>query len=261
MTGKVIDMPTPPAAPAPPSTAPSAKAIRRLRQLGKAHPLWAHPFLARCMEGQLALHDVRALASQMYRFTREFSPLLARILAACPDEEVRVVIGENLFEELGEGNRHKTHVELFRHFTRALGLDDATLEGIPAEPETRRLVEVYLSLSDRYGYLPALAAVCFASEGIVSTLYAKLQNGIENAISLTPDDLIFFDLHIKTDTGHAAALVEVLEPRLEDGAELVGAVAAVLEAMDARRGFFDGVDRLAERLAREMPRQTEVMSR
>jgi pyrroloquinoline-quinone synthase len=261
MTGKVIDMPAPTAVTTAATQASSAKAIRRLRQLGKAHALWTHPFLARCMEGQISLHDVRALATQMYRFTREFSPLLARILAACPDEDVRVVIGENLFEELGEGDPQKTHVELFRHFTRALGLDDATLEAIPAEPETRRMVDVYLSLSERFGYLPALAAVCFASEGIVSALYAKLQNGIENAITLTPDDLIFFDLHIKTDTGHAAALVEVLEPRLEDGGELVGAVAAVLEAMDARRGFFDGVERLAARMKTETPRQMEVMAR
>ena len=244
-----------------PAGATRSTTIRRLRQLGKAHALWTHPFLAKCTAGELNLNDVRALATQMYRFTREFSPLLARILAACPDEEVRVVIGENLFEELGEGDPSKTHVEMFRKFTRGLGLDDAALDAIPAEPETRRLVDVYLSLSDRYGYLPALAAVCFASEGIVSTLYARLQNGIENAVSLTPDDLIFFDLHIKTDTGHAAALIEVLEPRLEDGAELVGAVAAVLEAMDARRGFFDGVMRLAGRLAVERHERAEAMAR
>jgi pyrroloquinoline-quinone synthase len=245
----------------PAAVASGATAVRRLRQLGKAHALWTHPFLARCMAGDLTIYDVRALASQMYKFTREFSPLLAKILAACPDEEVRVVIGENLFEELGEGDPHKTHVELFRHFTRAIGLDDPALEAIPAEPETRRLIDVYLSLSERYGYVPALAAVCFASEGIVSTLYARLQSGIQNAVVLTPDDLIFFDLHIKTDTGHAAALVEVLEPRLADGGEVVGAVAAVLEAMDARRGFFDGVGRLAGRLALHMDEHREVMSR
>lgn len=236
-------------------------AIGRLRQLGKAHVFWAHPFLARCTAGELTLPDVRALASQMYRFTREFSPMLAKILAVCPDEEVRVVIGENLFEELGEGDPRRTHVELFRHFTRALGLDDRTVDAMPTEPETRHLIEVYMSLPERHGYLPALAAVCFASEGIVSTLYARLQSGIEHAIVLTPDDVIFFDLHIKTDHGHAAALVEVLEPRLADGAELVTAVAAVLEAMDARRGFFDGVVRLAARLAAEMNEHLEVTPR
>lgn len=227
-------------------------AVNRLRQLGKAHVFWKHPFLARCVNGELTRYDIRALASQMYKFTREFSPMLARILAACPDEEVRVVIGENLFEELGEGDPKRTHVELFRHFTRALGIDDRALDAMPTEPETRHLIDVYLSLPERHGYLPALAAVCFASEGIVSTLYGRLQSGIEHALSLTPDDVIFFDLHIKTDHGHAAALIEVLEPRLQDGAELVTSVAAVLEAMDARRGFFDGITRLAARMAADM---------
>ena len=223
-------------------------AIRRLREIGKTHALWTHPFLARCLAGELGLADVRALATQMYRFTREFTPLLATILAKCPDEDVRAVIGENLHEELGEGDASKSHVELFRHFTRALGFDDAALEAIPIEPETRRLIDVYLSLTDKYGYLAALGAVCFASEGIVSTLYARLQKGIENAVVLTKDDLIFFDLHIVTDTGHAAALVKVLEPRLADVGEVVGVVAAVLQAMDARCGFFDGVTRLAARM-------------
>src|SRR5581483_6672705 len=86
-----------------PAASGRSSAINRLRQLGKAHVFWKHPFLARCAAGELTLADVRALASQMYKFTREFSPMLARILAACPDEEVRVVICENLWEELGEG--------------------------------------------------------------------------------------------------------------------------------------------------------------
>jgi pyrroloquinoline-quinone synthase len=240
----------------PPTRTALSSAVSRLRQLGKTHPLWNHAFLAKCAAGEMTLSDVRALASQMYKFTRQFSPLLAKILAVCPDEEVRVVIGENLYEELGDGDVSRTHVELFRRFTRALGFTDAALEAIPAEPETQRLVDLYLALPERWGYLPALAAVCFASEGIVAKLYTQLQSGIETALPLTPDDLIFFDLHINTDNGHAAKLIAVLEPRLEGG-ELVGAVAAVLEAMDARRGFFDGVVRLAAQLAAEMNTQGE----
>jgi hypothetical protein len=42
---------------------------------------------------------------------------------------------------------------------------------------------------------------------------------------------------------------------------VVGAVAAVLEAMDARRGFFDGVVRLGTRLALQTGEHAEAVSR
>lgn len=216
-----------------------------LKSVAQRHPLWSHPFLARCQAGGLAFHEVQVLAGQMYKFSKEFNHLLARILVHCPDEDARVVIAENLYEELGEGDVGATHPELFRRFTRAIGIADRLLERIPAEPETTWLVDTYLGLAERRGYLAALAAVCFASEGIVSVLYTHLRQGIVEARSLPEESLIFFDLHISADVGHAARLSHIVETRAVSPEDVNQATAAIEEALDARWEFFTAVERRA----------------
>jgi pyrroloquinoline-quinone synthase len=222
------------------------------------HRLWQHPFLARCRDGALTEREVQVLACQMYRFSREFNHLLARILVRCGDEGARVAIAENLYEELGEGDERLTHPELFRRFTRAMGIPDDVLERVPPEPETARLVETYLGMADRRGYLAALSAVCFASEGIVSMLYTQIRDGILGARALPPEALVFFDLHIACDHGHAARLAEVVEARIRTPEQMRDATAAITEALDARWGFFTAVERRG--LERDLPELVEADS-
>src|SRR5262249_17173140 len=153
------------------------------RQICKEHPLWGHELIKRCRSGRLTLTEVRTLGAQMYKFSREFSRYLAKALAVCQHEEARVVIAENLWEELGEGDAKRAHPVLFRRFTRAIGIDDARLEQIPAEPETKALIDTYLSFPDKYGVLGALGAICYASEGIVGALYSQIERGLVRSVS------------------------------------------------------------------------------
>lgn len=220
---------------------------RRFRQLAQAHSLWGHPFVERCRAGRLTVEQVRVLGSQMYRFSREFTRFLAKALAASPHEEARMVIAENLWEELGEGDPERSHVALFRRFTRALGLSDAQLAAIPPTPETAALIDTYLGLSDRYGVIGILGALCYASEGIVGALYSQIEAGLLSTIAFEPDDLVFFDEHIRVDDGHADHLEAVLLPCLGSPREVEIVEAAIQEALDARCRFFDGVLRAAAR--------------
>ncbi len=217
----------------------------RLRQVARAHRLWRHPFVGRCRTGGLTLPQVRVLSTQMYKFCREFPCFLAAALLACRDEEARMVIGENLWEELGEGDPQRAHAALFRRFTRALGFDDAQLEAVPAQPETRALIDTYLGLAERFGVLGILGALCHASEGIVATLYAHIQRGLLQAGAFEPAALVFFELHIHADDGHADKLESVLLPLLRTPQDMQRAERAITAALDARCDFFDGVLRAA----------------
>jgi pyrroloquinoline-quinone synthase len=213
------------------------------RETAKTHPLWKHPFLTRCRTEQLTLPEIRILAVQMYQFSNVFNRILAAILARCPDAEAQQVILENLVDEMGEGDPNVAHPELFRRFTRALGIEDAALAAMSPEPETLHLIETYLSLPHQHGYLAALGAVCFASEGIVAALYAQLQKGIIGATVLPEDALTFFTVHIHVDDSHAAKLAALLEPRITSAQQVRDIEAAILRSLDARTRFFDGLQR------------------
>jgi pyrroloquinoline-quinone synthase len=221
----------------------AASFMQSFRQLTEMHPLWTHPFLMRCRASELNLAEVQVLAVQMYKFSKQFNRILASILATCPDDQAQLVILDNLFDEMGQGDLAQAHPELFRRFTRAIGIEDNELNDIPAEPETQAMIDTYLSLANQYGYLSALGAVCFASEGIVHSLYTQLYHGIQGAAPLPADALIFFEVHIDVDDGHAAKLAELIEPRLRNDDQAVDMHRAILDAMDARVSFFDGIQR------------------
>lgn len=212
------------------------------REITNNHPLWQHDFLHRCRTGNLFLLDVQILAVQMYKFSKEFNRILASILSCCRDESAQLVILENLFDEMGQGDINQSHPELFRRFTRELGIDDDTLANLPTAPETHALIETYLRIPHQYGYLAALGAVCYASEGIVSSLYTQLYKGIVGAAPLTRESLIFFEVHIDVDDSHAAKLAAVIEPRITSD-EDIKVKLAIAEAMDARVQFFNGIQR------------------
>ncbi len=209
------------------------------------HPLWNHQFLSRCRTENLSLTDVQILAVQMYKFSKEFNRILASILSCCPDDAAQLVILENLFDEMGQGDISQSHPELFRRFTRALGIDDNTLAALSTAPETRALIETYLRIPYQYGYLAALGAVCYASEGIVSSLYTQLYQGIVGTAPLPKESLIFFEVHIDVDDSHAAKLAAVIEPHITMSNEDINIKVklAIVEAMDARVQFFNGIER------------------
>jgi pyrroloquinoline-quinone synthase len=219
------------------------------RKIASQHPLWQHDFLKRCREGQLAQPEIRVLAIQMYKFCQSFNRILIRILDHCPDEAVRVTVSENLFEELGEGDSEQTHPALFRRFTRALGIADDILEATPPEPETAAMIETYLNMVDRYGYLAALSSICYASEGIVRDLYSQLQQGILGITVLPQASLKYFELHIHVDDGHAEKLARIIEPRIQTPSQRQNVRAAIVEGLSARVRFFDGVQRQARALS------------
>jgi pyrroloquinoline-quinone synthase len=214
-----------------------------LREITDNHPLWSHDFLKRCRTGNLSLQEVQVLAVQMYKFSKEFNRILASILSCCQDESAQLVLLENLFDEMGRGDASQCHPELFRRFTRALGINDNTLAALPIAAETRALIETYLRIPHQYGYLAALGAVCYASEGIVSSLYTQLYKGIVGAAPLPKESLIFFEVHIDVDDSHAAKLAAVIEPRITMNEEEIKVKLAIVEAMNARVQFFNGIER------------------
>lgn len=214
-----------------------------LSEITDNHSLWKHKFLTRCRTGDLSLREVQILAVQMYKFSKEFNRILAGILSCCQDESPQLVILENLFDEMGQGDVSQAHPELFRRFTRALGIDDNTLAALPTAPETSALIETYLRIPHQYGYLSALGAVCYASEGIVSSLYTQLYKGIIGAAPLPKESLIFFEVHIDVDDSHAAKLAAVIEPRITIPEDEIKVKLAIVEAMDARVQFFNGIQR------------------
>lgn len=220
--------------------------LSALRELAQGHPLLRHPFITRSRAGVVTLDEVRVLATQMYQFSREFGRILAAVFFSCPEETARQVIAENLLEELGDTNLRLTHAGLLRQFTRALNISDSDLDGSGVRPETAALIRTYLALPGKYGFLGALGAVGFASEGIVSELYTQLQTGIKGTSPpMRASAMAIFEVQVSPATAQIRKLASLVEHGLDSPESLEQVTGAIAEAMDARMQFFDGVVREA----------------
>lgn len=219
----------------------AVEAGEHFRQIARNHALWRHPFVKLCRAGRLTLPQVRVLGAQMYQFCHAFPCFLASALATCRADDARLVIGENLWEELGEGDSERAHSALFRRFTRAIGMTDEQLAAVRVEPETKALIDAYRNLSDAFGALGILGALCYASEGIVAALYSHIQKGLRQAGPFDAGALEFFEVHVHVDGGHADKLESVLMPMLRTPEDVRRVELAIRIALDARCCFFDGV--------------------
>jgi pyrroloquinoline-quinone synthase len=130
--------------------------------------------------------------------------------------------------------------------TRAIGIDDVQLAAMSTADETQFMIDTYLGLSQEYGYLSALGAVCFASEGIVNALYTQIYHGIRDCGPIAAADLMFFEVHIHVDDSHAANLANLIGPRLHREEQVTDMERAISAAMDARVQFFNGILRQIE---------------
>ena len=194
----------------------------------------------------------------MYQFTCAFSRILAATFLHCPDEYARVVIADNLFDEMGKGKVQRTHPELFRRFTRALNISDEELAEMRVEPETQSLIDTYVALPSRYGYQASLGAICYASENIVAALYTQILSGIQEVVSVPDEALDFFKAHVELDTEHANALIDLVNRGVKTLDQANYVVLAIKEALAARMRFFDGVERCARQESSTGARATDV---
>ncbi|TMG97317.1 MAG: hypothetical protein E6H79_21420 [Betaproteobacteria bacterium] len=91
-----------------------------------------------------------------------------------------------------------------------------------------------------------LGALCYASEGIVGALYSQIQRGLLQALPFNKEALVFFEVHVHVDDGHADQLESILLPMLRTQHDMQIVELAINDALYARCRFFDGVLRAAE---------------
>jgi pyrroloquinoline-quinone synthase len=78
-------------------------------------------------------------------------------------------------------------------------------------------------------------------------LYSQIQRGLLRALPFNKEALVFFEVHVHVDDGHADQLESILLPMLRTQHDMQIVELAINDALHARCRFFDGVLRAAER--------------
>lgn len=233
--------------------------FKALSQELAAHRALNHPFLLRFSEAALSREQLAAYAVQHYLYSRFFTRNVAAVIASTPDERARSLLIQNLYEEIGEPLRRPvtgtleysaglaqdlTHGALLRRFLRAVGLNPLCVETIEPLPETAHLIAEYRQVCHSDDWLAALGALGPGTECVVPTIYAFLEQGMKRSRLLSPEDYLFWTLHVHCDDGHGENILEAMAPFADTEEAQRRIAASAHRVLDARAVWLDGLMRL-----------------
>lgn len=167
----------------------------------------------------------------------------ANALGICPDEQIQGVLSNILYDEYGLGDLSKSHMQEYRKFIRALGLEPAPAEQLEIIPELQMYISSMMRLTQSDNWMSAVAAVGVASEYAIPKYYGLLLQGLRVINDITDEDLSLFVGHITLDVEHAEQIEQAIAPYLDSKENQDKFIGGIQFNMNARKVFHMGLYR------------------
>ncbi|WP_218814238.1 CADD family putative folate metabolism protein [Rickettsiella endosymbiont of Dermanyssus gallinae] len=182
------------------------------RQLNENH-LLKHPMYQAWSAGKLSLNDLQTYACQYYHHVDAFPRYLSATHSNCHLPHARQVLLENLNDEEGDTTTRESHPTLWLQFAKGLGLCEETVKNSVPTPETKQLIDDFLSLS-RSSYAEGLGALYAYERQIPQTAASKIM-GLKQFYNIDdPATLKFFLVHLEADVEHSEATKTLMQELL-----------------------------------------------
>ncbi len=145
---------------------------------------------------------------------KSFPSLIAAGASRMKDEESRMVLAVNLYQECGEGDVQRTHYAIYRKFLATAGINLSSITENGFASEWRDSLSEYLQTANTGAVLGALAAGEFLAQPALGRIYPILKNHFPDA------DQEYFTQHLDLETEHVEEITALIA-RQEGGFEEV----------------------------------------
>jgi pyrroloquinoline-quinone synthase len=217
------------------------KLVNKLKNDVKNHSILKHDWLIK-REDNMTLPDLKYWLSQEYFVSVDFVNWFLLTASSISDIHSKIILVQNIWEELGEGTVEKSHVMILTRFLRDIHFDFANLIILD---ETRLYLNEMkkIILSDPYCALGALGP---ANEYLLKLEYKKIFNAYEKLKTLENlPEASFFKINLEADQSHSALLFSLIERITETEEDSEKVIEGNLKALDARIRFYDGLTRVS----------------
>jgi pyrroloquinoline quinone (PQQ) biosynthesis protein C len=202
-----------------------------------------HPFLMRLVEGKLSKEQLKFFAMQYGVYCSYFPRFLSAAAANVPDDRTRMPIMENLWEEHGEGDIHRSHRVLYEQFAASLGISARKLYDASPLPNTRACVENLLDLCEEGHFLESLGALGPGTEFFTTEEYLLILGGLRKYDLFTEEDLTFWIVHTALDEEHYSEMIDSLRPWTKSSTEESMIRLGAIKAIELEILFWDGLEK------------------
>ena len=184
--------------------------LAELRREIEAHPGVNHLFLARCATSPFSREDYKVFGENHSPLVCVFTNYLERLLIRAPSSEAKLWLAKVLVDEYGEGSRGEDHATLYGHFLRSCGSRVPNEQATTKVPEPAyEFVLEHRRIVTEEPFLVGLGAVGPGHEWAIPKMFASVIPGLQRA-GFTPEEILYFTLHVAQDVDHGAWLEEAL---------------------------------------------------
>jgi pyrroloquinoline quinone (PQQ) biosynthesis protein C len=200
------------------------------------HPLYEHPLYA-YLAGE-------ATREQLERFLRleaageaAFDDLVA-LGQVGTRGEVKIEMGRNYWDELGNGKSHAVHTHLFHRLTDALGIEAPEADELPWQVLNGVNVMLWSCIPRRNAF--RAQGTLGAVELLAPQRCTRLTTAAER-VGIPKKAMIYYAAHAIVDIGHAEGWLDhVLKPQIAQvPAARVGIAEGLMARADASLDYFD----------------------
>lgn len=211
--------------------------IERLKIDVDTHPVLENSWLKQ-REENLSLPDLKNWLSQEYFVSQDFVTWFLKAASQTTDLDIRILLVENVWEELGEGSKEESHLEILRSFLLHIGFDFANH---PKFSGTEKYLEKMREIIDTDIYY-ALGALGPANEYLLKKEYGKMYRSY---LKLKENENLpegaFFEINLHADEGHSKKLFHLISTVCNTEERIKAVIAGNLAALDARVLFYESL--------------------
>lgn len=196
----------------------------------------------------MSFDDLILWLSQEYFVSIGFVDWFLLVAAKTRDQYAKIVLVENIWGELGEGNIADTHVSILIEFLTKLNFDFANHQLLS---ETKTYLDKMESIIEK-GFFYGLGALGPANEYLLKLEYSQISEAykkLKTAMALPEGK--FFQVNLDADEGHSQRMFELIEETAKTEESKKQVIEGNLLALVAREDFYKGLSRLdKERLTK-----------
>tara|TARA_R110002074_G_scaffold340837_1_gene511325 strand:+ start:851 stop:1537 length:687 start_codon:yes stop_codon:yes gene_type:complete len=220
------------------------KYLQTLKEQLLKHAMFDDPFIQKIATlSRFEIDKAQLFAELYYPHILRTRLYQANALGITPDENIQYVLADILHDEYGQGEQNNSHMQLYRNFMHAIGLDIKDSAEYTIIPELQMYISTMEQLTRNGDWLTAIAAVGVASEWPIPKYYGLLLNGLRKIQGIKEKDLELFTGHIELDVEHANMIEQSVVPYLDNEQNQERFNQGITLNMEARRVFHAGLYR------------------
>lgn len=211
--------------------------INELKMQVENHPVLKSQWLME-RKKQLTKKDLILWLCQEYFVSVEFVNWFLWTASLTNDVNAKIILVQNIWEELGGGNANKSHVKILIQFLKKIGIDE---NEIVLLEHTKVYLQKMKELTSNNFY-EALGALGPANEYLLKMEYGQMYNAYKELRKKENlPESTFFEVNLEADESHSEVLFRLIELICDTSDKSNKVKEGNQKALEARLLFYEGL--------------------